>query len=141
MKAIKLYLEEELADRVKKAAEKAGLSTNQMIVNILEENFQGQVSFDYAGALEVLVKEAQDRPVGERFVLADLGAFSRLSVTTAEKGYVQPSAARARLGRIFNRAVSQGKVPGVARATTMRAGKTELSFLSGAAVYVREEEQ
>ncbi len=140
MSALKLYLEEDLLERVKQAAKEAGLSTNQMIVNILEENFQGQVSFDYAGALAELVKEAQARPVGERFVLSDLDTFSRVSVTTAEKGYVQPSAVRAKLGQMFNRAVSRGQAPGVARATVERAGKASLCFWSGAAVYVREEE-
>ncbi len=138
MKEFKLHLKGELLDRIKEAAEEAGLSINQLIVNILEESFQGQVSFDYAAALEKLVKEAQGRPAEKEFVLADLPSFSQVSVATAEKGYMQPSAIRARLGRIFNRAVSQGRVPGVARATVTRDGKEELKFLARAAVYVRE---
>lgn len=141
MKEFKLHLENDLLGKIQEAAERAGFSTNQMIVNVLEENFQGQVSFDYAAALAELVREAQSRPVGERFVLADLDAFSRLSVSTAEKGCVQPSTVRARLGRTFNRAVSQGQVPGIARDTMVRDGKTVLRFLSGTAVYVREEKQ
>jgi len=138
LKSFKLYLEDDLLERVQKAAERAGLSANQTIVNVLEESFQGQVSFDYSAALAELIKEARDRPAGESFVLADLDAFSRLSVSTAEKGHMQPSAVRARLGRIFNRAVSQGRVPGVVRATVTRNGKEELKFLARAAVYVKE---
>ncbi len=141
MKEFKLHLENDLLGRIQEAAKGAGLSTNQMIVNVLEENFQGQMSFDYAAALAELVREAQSRSPGECFVLADLDFFSRLGVSTAEKGRVQPSTVRARLGRTFNRAVSQGQVPGIARATTIRDGKTVLRFLSGTAVYVREEKQ
>jgi len=141
MREFKLHLEDDLLGKIQEAAERAGLSTNQMIVNVLEESFRGQVSFDYAAALAELVREARSRPAGESFVLADLDTFSRLSVSTAEKGYVQPSTVRARLGRTFNRAVSQGQVPGIARATIVRDGKTELRFLSGTAVYVREEEK
>lgn len=138
MREFKLHLEDDLLGRIQETAERAGLSTNQMIVNVLEENFRGQASFDYAAALAELVREGKSRPVGERFVLADLAAFSRLSVSTAEKGCVQPSAVRIRLGRTFNRTVSQGQAFGIARATAEdRDGKTVLRFLSGASVYVR----
>ncbi len=134
MNALKLYLEEDLLDRVKKAAKEAGLSTNQKIVNILEENFQGQVSFDYPAVMEKLVKEAQSCPVGKEFVLSDLPSFAQVSVVTVANGQMRPSGVRAKLGSMFGQAVSRGKVAGVARATV----GTSLRFCSGAAVYVRK---
>ncbi len=139
MKEFKLHLREELLDKIKEAAEDAGISINQIMISALEESFQGgQVSFDYPVAMEKLVKEAQSRPAGQEFVLADLPSFTQVSVVTAEKGHMKPSAVRARLGRIFNRAVSQGRVSGVARATVMRNGEERLKFLARAAVYIKK---
>ncbi len=127
-------------DRIKAEAEEAGISANQIMIRALEERFQGEVSFDYSAAMEKLVREAQSRPVGEEFVLADLPSFTQVSVVTAEKGQMRPSAVRARLGRIFCRAVSQGRVPDIARATMTRSGEEppKLKFLARAAVYVKE---
>ncbi len=137
MKRINLSVEDSLLAAIEIAAAKAGTTTNLLIINLLEESFCEQKTFNYGAALQVLVSEAKARPAGE-FTMADLPSFSRLCVATAENGYLQPSTLRARLGKAFNSTVSQGRVPGVFRAKVIRDGKEELKFLARAAVYVRE---
>lgn len=137
MKRINLSVEDSLLEAIETAAAKAGTTTNLLIISLLEDSFCEQKTFDYGAALQTLVAEAKTRPTGE-FTLADLPSFSRLCVATAENGYLQPSTLRARLGKAFNNAVSQGRVPGVCRATVTRNGKEKLKFLARAAVYVKE---
>jgi len=137
MKRINLSVEDSLLTAIEAAAAKAGTTTNLLIINLLEASFCGQKTFDYGAALQTLVSEAKARPAGE-FTMADLPSFSQLCVATAENGYLQPSTLRARLGKAFNNAVSQRRVPGVTRATVTREGKEKLKFFARTAVYVKK---
>ncbi len=129
-------MEEDLMSDVKEAAEKAGVSMNTWINNLLEDTLRGQRSFDDAQVFREMIEEIQVREFeNNEFLLSELDAFAQLSVSTAEKGYLQPSTLRARVGKAFNLAVRQGQVPGVTRAKDKRG---DLKFRFRAAVYRKE---
>lgn len=137
MARINLSMDDALLETIKKVAAETGTSANLLIINILEESFQGEKTFDYVAALHKLIDDVGNYPEGE-FTLSELPSFSRLCVSTAEKGYIQPSTLRARLGKAFNKAVSQGQVPGVIRAMVEKNGKKELKFVASTAVYEKK---
>ncbi len=134
MKEIKVRVEDDLAEAVKRAAQKANTSVNLWIKGLLEETLQGEQSFDYTEAFQKVLADVEQRADGE-FTLSDLPSFSGLCVSTVEKGYLQPSTLRARVGKAFNLAVRQGQVPGVTRAKDKRG---DLKFRFRAAVYRKE---
>ena len=135
-KGFVLRMEEDLMSDVKEAAEKAGVSMNTWINDLLEDTLRGQRSFNYEQVFHVMVEEIRNREFPkDEFVLSDLDTFAQLSISTAEKGYLQPSTLRARVGKAFNLAVGQGQVPGVIRAKDKRG---DLKFRFRAAVYRKE---
>jgi hypothetical protein len=58
-----------------------------------------------------------------------------LPIATAENGYLQPATLRARLGKLYNSAVRNDKVPCVKRA---EKDDGRLKFLARAAVYIKD---
>lgn len=134
MKEIKLRIGDSLMEQIKETANQSGVSANTLITNTLEEIFLGQRAFNDDQIFKEILEEIQDREPGE-FTLSDIKAFTQIGVSTAEKGYLQPSTVRARVGKAFNQAVSQGRVPGVTRA---KDEHNELKFISRTAVYKKE---
>lgn len=135
-KGFMLRMEESLMADVKRAAEKAGVSMNTWIINLLEDTLQGQRSFNDEQVFQTMIEEIQRCAFKKNeFLLSELESFAQLSVSTVEKGYLQPSTLRARVGKAFNRAVREGQIPGVTRAKDENGN---LKFRFRAALYRKE---
>lgn len=155
MPRVYLTLEQKLFDCIEKDASKNNITMNLLMQNIFERIYMGgfnyndivkeigldTVGFDYTAALKELIKETNERDDGE-FTLVMLESFSKLCISTVEKGYLQPSTLRARLGKLYNSAVRNDMnkaykdrvLPGVERA---RYDNGDLKFISRTAVYVK----
>ncbi|KGR90594.1 hypothetical protein RhiirA1_477805 [Rhizophagus irregularis] len=155
MPRVYLTLEQELFKRIEEDANKNNITINLLMQNIFERIYMSglnysdivekigldTVGFDYTAALNELIKETNERDDGE-FTLVMLDSFSKLCISTVEKGYLQPSTLRAKLGKLYNSVVKkdqnkaeQDKVlPGVERA---RDDNGDLKFISRTAVYVK----
>lgn len=155
MPRVYLTLEQELFNRIEEDANENKITMNLLMQNIFERIYMSGLSyndivkkigldtvgFDYTAALNELIKETNEREDGE-FTLVMLESFSKLCISTVEKGYLQPSTLRARLGKLYNSAVKNDKnkpykdkvLPGVERA---RDENGDLKFISRTAVYVK----
>ena len=142
MKRVNLSIESELFDKLNAVAQSKILTVNQLIIKILEGLDYDEVpgnknAFDFDNGLEKIIKELNKFPDKKEFTLVELESFSCIEVSKAEKGYVQPSTIRARLGRNFNAAVREKKVPFVKRVKAVdKAGNIVLKFRNRAAVYL-----
>lgn len=92
-----------------------------------------QCPFDYQTALETLEREAESQPKDKPFMLVDLPSFSEISIVKAENSNLKPSIVRARLGKMFNCRVRDGKVKNVIRS---RDKNGKLEFICRTAVYM-----
>lgn len=132
---INLSIDEDLFELLQEDANRNSCSVNVHLISILEKLYK-QTPFDYQAALETLEREAQEQALGRDFTLNDLPSFAEISVAKAEDANLKPSTVRARLGKMFNVRVREGKVGDVRRSRT-RDG--QLKFIARAAVYVRKE--
>jgi hypothetical protein len=133
MPRINLSIDQELFDLLKDAADEQNCTVNVHIISILERLYK-QNPFDYQAALSNLIEETKFKSNGEEFTLVDLPSFSEISTAKAEDAKIKPSIVRARLGKLFNAAVSNGNVPFIKRA---KKENGELKFSSRAAVYIK----
>ncbi len=133
MPRINLSIDSELFSSLEKDAAKHNCTVNVYLITILEKMYK-QHPFDYQAALETLEEEAKNQPLNRDFTLVDLPSFSEISVVRAEDANLKPSIVRARLGKMFNARVKEGKVENVQRSVYANG---ELKFISRAAVYVR----
>ncbi len=155
MPRVYLTLEQKLFERIEEDANKNNITMNLLMQNIFERIYMGglnysdiiekigldTVGFDYTAALSELIKETNEREDGE-FTLVMLESFSKLCISTVEKGYLQPATLRARLGKLYNSAVRKDAnkddkdkvLLGVERA---RDKNGDLKFVSRTAVYVK----
>jgi hypothetical protein len=156
MPRVYLTLEQELFDRLEEDANENRITMNLLMQNIFERIYMGglnysdiiekigldTIGFDYTKALSELIKETNEREDGE-FTLVMLESFSKLCISTVEKGYLQPATLRARLGKLYNSAVRndvnkdyKDKVlPCIERA---KDDNGDLKLISRAAVYVKK---
>lgn len=151
MPRVYLTLEQKLFDLIEADAVKNNITMNLLMQNIFERIYLGgltyqdliektsldTVGFDYSGALSELIDESNGRSDGE-FTLNELNSFSKLCITTAENGYLQPATLRARLGKLYNSAVRNNNVPYVSRAIN---DSGDLKFSSRSAVYIKKSEK
>ncbi|RHQ14112.1 hypothetical protein DW974_15305 [Lachnospiraceae bacterium AM48-27BH] len=131
---INLSIDDELFKSLQKDATTNGCTVNVYLITILEKLYK-QNPFDYQAALSTLETEAKNQAIGVDFTLVDLPSFHDISVAQAENANIRPSIVRARLGKMFNVRVREGKVGDVIRSTD---SKGTLKFSSRSAVYRRE---
>ncbi len=137
MPRVNLSLSQDLYDQIEKAAKKEKVSVNYYICDMLEEQFGRGTSYDYAVAVNSMIKEA--KKMKKEFTLADLPTFAEVGDVVVEyKINESPAQVRARLGKLFNEAVRNGSAKDVERAVTEKDGKQQLRFYSRAAVYVNK---
>lgn len=136
MPRINLSIDQELFDLLQEAADEQNCTVNVHIISVLEGLYK-QNPFDYQAALNKLIDETTFKSNGEEFTLVGLPSFSEISTAKAEDAKIKPSIVRARLGKLFNAAVNNEKVPFVERAKNQ---KGELKFLNRAAVYIKNKE-
>lgn len=134
MARINLSLDDELFALLENDANSNACTVNVFLVTLLEKLYK-QSPFDYATALTTLETEAKQQPVNQQFVLADLPSFNKISVVQAQNAGLVPSVVRARLGKLFNSRVHDGKVGTIIRS---KDSKGKLIFLSRTAVYERK---
>lgn len=134
MARINLSIDDDLFELLQKDADKHSCTVNVYLITILEKLYK-QSPFDYQEALITLENEAKQQPIGVDFTLVDLPSFTEISVVKAEDANLKPSIVRARLGKMFNARVRDGRVGDVKRSTDDNGN---LKFISRAAVYVRE---
>lgn len=132
---INLSIDDDLFKLLQEDANKHSCSVNVHLISILEKLYK-QTPFDYQAALETLEKEAKEQEINKDFTLIDLPSFSEISVARAEDANLKPSIVRARLGKMFNVRVREGKVGDVRRS---KKDNGDLRFIARAAVYVRKE--
>lgn len=136
MARINLSVDDYLFGLLKDDADIHNCTVNVYLVTILEKMYK-QSPFDYQTALETLEGEAKAQLGGVDFTLVDLPSFSEISVVKAESADLKPAIVRARLGKMFNSRVSEGKVGNVIRSKD-KNGK--LKFVSRTAVYKNADE-
>jgi predicted DNA-binding ribbon-helix-helix protein len=110
---IYISLDDKLADIVKKDADAKGITVNDLIFNLVEDLYRSE-PFNYDEALRQLVIEAKKCEEKE-FTLSKLPSFSKISTAKADQSKIKPSIVRAKLGKMFNRAVADKNVLGVRR--------------------------
>ncbi len=135
MARINLSIDDELFTSLQNDADKHNCTVNVYIITLIEKLYK-QHPFDYQSALAVLEKEAKMQPLNKDFVLVDLPSFKQISVVEAQNANLKPSIVRARLGKMFNVRVREGKVGDVCRSIDNHSGN--LKFISRAAVYIRK---
>lgn len=135
MARINLSIDDDLFDLLKEDADIHNCTVNVYLVTILEKMYK-QSPFDYQTALETLEREAKSQSKGVDFTLVDLPSFSEISVVKAENANLKPSIVRARLGKMFNTRVREGKVGNVIRS---KDEKGKMKFISRTAVYKVED--
>ncbi len=135
MARINLSIDDELFNLLQEDADKHNCTVNVYLITILEKVYK-QSPFDYQAALITLETEAKKQPIGVDFTLVDLPSFTEISVVKAEDANLKPSIVRARLGKMFNSRVRDGKVGDVKRSYD---DKGNLKFISRAAVYMRDD--
>ena len=131
MPRINLSMDAQLFNLLQADADMHNCTVNVYLVSILEQIYK-QNPFDYQAALKTLENEAKLQSKGIEFTLADLPSFSKISVVEAEKANLKPSIVRARLGKMFNQLVKEGKVGNVIRSKDKNGN---LIFKSRTAVY------
>lgn len=131
-------LPEELSEElIAKALEKGVTPTHylEMLVSsiLIKDEKKG---FDFFSASQIVRDQAEEvvrtSSTGFRFTLSDLPYFQSIVNTIDLNGRTAPSTIKARIGRNFNKAVADGSVKGVKRASNELGG---LSFSNGSAVY------
>lgn len=132
MARINLSIDDDLFDLLKDDADKHNCTVNVYLVTLLEKMYK-QCPFDYQTALETLEREAESQPKDKPFMLVDLPSFSEISIVKAENSNLKPSIVRARLGKMFNCRVRDGKVKNVIRS---RDKNGKLEFICRTAVYM-----
>lgn len=106
----------DLAAIVKKDADSKGVTVNNLVFNLIEKLYRTK-PFDYDNALKQLLIEAR-KYEEKKFTLSHLPSFSEISTAKADQSNIKPSIVRARLGKLFNRAVwDKRKVLGMRRKT------------------------
>ena len=138
MPRLNLSITQEMYDNLEKAAENNNTTINMLVLNVLESMYAEKVTYDYSIALQSLIEESMRMET--EFTLADLPTFANIEVTTMDNGYLKPATVRARLGKMYNEAVRNGKIQNVERAVIEKNGKEELKFISRAAVYLKKME-
>lgn len=147
MPRVYLTFEQKLFDKIENDANNNNITINLLLQNLCEKIYFSSLSyrdiidkiasdttsFDYADALEKLKSDVRKLPCGE-FILDDLLSYRTLCIATAEKGYLQPSTLRPRLGKLFNSAVRNKNIYGVVRA---KDKNDKLKFYCNAAVYMK----
>ncbi|MBR2913828.1 MAG: hypothetical protein IKK51_02860 [Oscillospiraceae bacterium] len=131
MPRINLSIDDDLFTAMQNAANQSGCTVNVLVVSILETLYK-QTPFNYSSALATLEEEAKSQPYNQDFTLVDLPSFKEISVAKAENANLKPSVVRARLGRMFNTRIKEGKVGNVKRSVD---GQGNLKFISRTAVY------
>ena len=114
MARINLSIDDDLFELLQEDADKHNCTVNVYLITILEKLYK-QSPFDYQQALITLETEAKKQPMGVDFTLVDLPSFTEISVVKAEDSNLKPSIVRARLGKMFNSRVREGKVGDVTR--------------------------
>ena len=139
MPRLNISVTQELYDKLEKAAENDNTTINMLVLNVLESMYVKKVTYDYSIALQSLIEESKE--MKSEFTLSDLPTFANIEVTTMDNGYLKPATVRARLGKMYNEAVRNGKVQNIERAVIEKNGKAELKFISRAAVYLKKMER
>jgi hypothetical protein len=134
MARINLSIDDDLFALIEKDANSHNCTVNVFLITLLEKLYK-QNPFDYENALNTLILEATQQPINQEFTLTDLPSFSEISIAQAQNASLKPSVVRARLGKMFNSRVCDGKVKNVIRS---KDSKGNLKFVSRTAVYERK---
>jgi len=134
MRRLYLCLDDRLSEAVEAEAKKKGIPPASLVVSNLEDLYLKEEAIDYEALLKTIMDEAQNMPLNQPFLLADLPSFSKLIITSSAKAHVSPSPVRARIGKSFNAAVRAEKVPNIIRAVRENG---KLLNRGGVAMYVR----
>lgn len=137
MPRINLSVDQELFDLLQEDADKQNCTVNVHIISILEGLYKKN-PFNYQKALNRLIEETELKVEGEEFTLVELPSFSEISTARAEDAKIKPSIVRARLGKLFNSAVSNKKIASIERA---RDENGDLKFSNRAAVYIKSKRE
>ncbi len=130
MRRVTLSIDDEIFAGLNNDAASNGCTLNVQIVSILEELYR-DTPFDYSAALKRLVKDAGDMPLNHEFVLNELPSYEKISVVEAKNSKIRPSVVRARLGRMFNAMIREGRIKGIERCSY----RGKLRFSDKAALY------
>lgn len=131
-------LSDELAKEVVEKAFTKGVTPSHyleiLIASILIKNEEKGI--DFLSYAQTAKEEAENlsklSSKGDLFTLSDLPCFKQLANTVDLNGHTAPSTIKARIGRNFNKAVSDGSIKGVKRALNDSGA---LKFSNGSAVY------
>lgn len=134
MRRLYLCLDDRLSEAVEAEAKKKGIPPASLVVSNLEDLYLKEEAIDYEALLKTIMDEAQNMPLNQPFLLADLPSFSKLIIASSAKAHVSPSPVRARIGKSFNAAVRAEKVPNIIRAVRENG---KLLNRGGVAMYVR----
>jgi len=134
MRRLYLCLDDRLSEAVEAEAKKKGIPPASLVVSNLEDLYLKEEAIDYEALLKTIMDEAQNMPLNQPFLLADLPSFSKLIITSSAKAHVSSSPVRARIGKSFNAAVRAEKVPNIIRAVRENG---KLLNRGGVAMYVR----
>lgn len=134
MARINLSIDDDLFAELESDANSHNCTVNVYLITLLEKLYK-QSPFDYESALATLETEAKQQPINQEFTLVDLPSFTEISVAKAENANLKPSVVRARLGKMFNSRVRDGKVGTVVRSLDSNG---DLKFVSRTAVYERQ---
>lgn len=134
MARINLSIDDGLFAELESDANSHNCTVNVYLITLLEKLYK-QSPFDYESALTTLETEAKQQPINQEFTLVDLPSFTEISVAKAENANLKPSVVRARLGKMFNSRVRNGKVGTVVRSLDSNG---DLKFVSRTAVYERQ---
>ncbi len=134
MARINLSIDDGLFAELESDANSHNCTVNVYLITLLEKLYK-QSPFDYESALTTLETEAKQQPINQEFTLVDLPSFTEISVAKAENANLKPSVVRARLGKMFNSRVRDGKVGTVVRSLDSNG---DLKFVSRTAVYERQ---
>lgn len=134
MARVNLSIDDSLFAELEKDANSHNCTVNVYLITLLEKLYK-QEPYDYKNALATLEIEAKQQPINQEFTLADLPSFTEISIARAENANLKPSVVRARLGKMFNSRVRDGKVGTVVRSLDSNG---DLKFVSRIAVYQRQ---
>lgn len=138
MRRLYLSMDDRLFDAIRQVADSKGISPTSLVVSNLEDLYLKEDAVDYDGLLSKLITEAQAMPSGKAFLLNELPSFGELVVASARKAHISQSPIRARIGKAFNMAVSNGKVDGIERA---KKDNGDLLNRGGVALFIRIPEE
>ena len=114
---------DELYKKLQEIVPAENTTINYLILSILEEKYLDDATYE-----QII---AESKIMGEEFTLADLTVFKMLKEVIIKKNLpVTRALVRIYLGKMFNEAIWNGKIPNVKSAVIEKDGKEELKFVA-----------